>query len=117
MRIFISYTLRDGVVDADFLNAVRQTQSSNFTTFIDIIDNDSVDVQSRIRSEIEYCDLFLILRTPSYRTSPWAIQEINWAREYGKLIKFHDVDNTRNDFAGCIRALGLKVHGRSGCVA
>ena len=86
MRYFVSYTLQDG-----FLNKYILSQLSTFInkygqSFIDCLNNESLNKQGRIVDEIINCDCFILLLTPKTKNSIWVQKEINIAKEYNKQI-------------------------------
>jgi hypothetical protein len=92
MRIFLSYTTRDGIWRESSLKCIAASLPRPFSIFIDILHNDSFDVQSRINSEIENCDAVVGLVTPLFFKSPWVCEELKIARYYSKRIIMIDVN-------------------------
>lgn len=77
---FISYTVRDGLINNDTLSRIK-TYFENFgTSFIDLLDNDSHLKQERVFMEIEKADSFVLLKTPQILNSPWVLKEIAKAK-------------------------------------
>lgn len=93
MRVFISYSTRDGLMDAVTLGEVAGCLPESFNPFIDLFHNDSDDVQNRIRLEIVCCDLFLGLKSPAFFASPWVQFELQIARLCRKQIILLDVNS------------------------
>ena len=76
---FISYTIRDGYITFDILSRIKTYFEKFGTTFIDLLDNDSLAKQDRILDEINIADSFILLNTPAINDSPWVAKEIEKA--------------------------------------
>ena len=70
MRIFVSYTLKDGYLDTSILLQVKELYLNNDSCYIDILDNDSVDKQGRVEQELQSADVLLLIETPILTPSP-----------------------------------------------
>ena len=64
MRIFVSYTLKDGYLDTSILQKVKELYRNCDSCYIDILDNDSVDKQGRVDQELQLADVLLLIETP-----------------------------------------------------
>lgn len=86
MKIFVCYSTRDGLLTADELRRFSRTLPENYCVFIDLLHNNSSDVQGRIEAEIAICDLVVGLVTPAFRQSPWVRIELRHAKWYQKHV-------------------------------
>lgn len=90
MKLFVCYSMRDGLIDAPSLRELLESLPVSTRPFIDLFHNDWPDVQKRIELEIANCDLFLGLRSPAFSTSPWVQFELETAKKYKKEIALLD---------------------------
>lgn len=86
MRIFVSYTFRDNLINKVMLEELSNLLNDFGSPFIDILNNNSTNKQKRIEYEILMCDIFLLLITPSINNSNWVKIEKDLARKYKKNI-------------------------------
>jgi len=75
MKIFLSYTMRDGNV-----TLLRLRQASDYlrrfgSVFADAIHNADTDRQARVEREIAECDLVVSIETSAFRKSAWVYRE------------------------------------------
>lgn len=80
-KIFISYTIRDGKINRDFLNQLQQRISFNCDVYIDLIHNDSINKQERVFKELICSDFMVLIRTERIESSEWVELEILLAKE------------------------------------
>ena len=80
MKYFVSYTTRDKEVTKELLYVFSKQLEKSGTVFIDIIDNDSLDKQARVISELESSDLMVLIETKSIYQSEWVALEIEKAK-------------------------------------
>lgn len=96
MRIFVSYTFRDNLLNINKLRELSIFLSSFGDTFIDCINNNSLRKQERVIEEVKKCDCFLLLLTPKALDSKWVQIEIKLAKQENKKILKnyvnHDID-------------------------
>lgn len=71
MRLFVSYTLRDGYLDTSILMKVKELYQNCDSCYIDIIDNDSVDKQGRVEQELLSADTLLLIETTTKLSHLW----------------------------------------------
>lgn len=90
MKIFISYSTRDGSINSQKLRRFIKTLPSEASAFVDILHNDSENVQARIEYEIASCDLFLGLISPAFYQSPWVKFELETAKNFRRQVSFID---------------------------
>ena len=86
MKIFICYSTRDGLINAERLERIVEALPRSCTVFADLIHNDSLDVQGRIQAEIAKSDLILGLVSPAFRKSPWVRFELSAAQKLRKRV-------------------------------
>jgi hypothetical protein len=89
---FISYTVRDGVITEDILKRVKKYYNQFGTTFIDLLDNDSEEKQSRVYYELEKSDVLILIKTPGITDSNWVKKELKRANEQN--IPINEIDLT-----------------------
>jgi len=82
MKIFISYTLKDGEIQEGLLTAIDAFSSwENLELFIDKLHNNEPDPQLRIETEIQNSDLLMLVGSTKIFQSEWVKKEIFLARE------------------------------------
>lgn len=81
MFVFVSYTLKDGVLTIDKLRKVKSIISIYTTCYIDILDNDSEDKQKRVISELKKSQLLIALLSPDIYKSEWVHKEYEIAKK------------------------------------
>lgn len=81
MNIFVSYTTRNSEVTInsliDFSNKLRPFGK----IFIDLIDNNSIDKQSRIIEELKTAELLILIKSQSSLDSKWVKFELEYAEK------------------------------------
>lgn len=75
-KIFVSYTLKDKELTIEHLRRLKTQVSLLSDTYIDILDNDSVDWQQRVNDELNVCDNLWLIATPHARKSIWVNHEL-----------------------------------------
>jgi hypothetical protein len=96
-KVFVSYTVRDNLIDNVFLNELNIFLDKSFRVFIDFLHNDSDDKQTRIESEIAKADFFILIKTNQTFDSEWVIKEIALAKKFSIPIFEFDYDNIKNN--------------------
>lgn len=95
-KIFISYTIRDEIINVDFLLNIERRINAIGSPFIDLLHNDSLNKQARVFNELMNSDIFILLKTKEILNSEWVEKEISLANkikipifefEYEQLIK------------------------------
>lgn len=86
-KIFVSYTVRDGLVTTFELNLLYRKLRRLGHIYIDLLHNDSEDKQDRVKSELLSSDIVLLLVTPAIGCSPWVAWELAFASEHGIPIQ------------------------------
>lgn len=81
MKLFVSYTMRDGFITPSLLKTVEKILiSEGHTVFIDYLNNDSEKKQERVIRELKSSDQVLLLITPKVKQSEWVNKELVCAR-------------------------------------
>jgi hypothetical protein len=85
MKLFVSYTTRDGYISHNRLRDVSRVLENHGRAFIDAIHNDSADRQARVEQEIVGADLVVFLETSGFCTSAWVARERQLVEEHHKI--------------------------------
>ena len=105
MKIFVSYTLKDGYLDTSVLSQVKELYRNSDSCYIDILDNDSVDKQGRVEKELQSADVLLLIETPMVMESKWVRHELNVAKNRNILIIKSDINNIKKKYANSVKRL------------
>ena len=97
MRLFVSYTLKDGCLDTSVLLKVKELYRNFDSCYIDIIDNDSVDKQVRVEQELQSADVLLLIETPMVLQSQWVRYELEVAKKRNIVIIKNDINNIKRE--------------------
>ena len=100
MKYFVSYTTRDAEVTIDLLKAFSNELEKIGKVFIDIIDNNSKDKQSRVIAELDSSDILLLIETKNIYQSNWVSIEIERAQSKQipiKIISLNDLKRVIDD--------------------
>ncbi len=97
MKIFVSYTLKDGYLDTSILLQVKELYRNSDSCYIDILDNDSVDKQGRVEQELQSADVLLLIETPMVMESKWVRYELDVAKSRNILIIKSDINNIKKE--------------------
>lgn len=95
MRLFVSYTLKDGYLDTSILLKVKELYKDYDSCYIDIIDNDSIDKQGRVEQELHSADALLLIETPMVMQSKWVRYELNIAKNRNIIIIKSDINKIK----------------------
>lgn len=87
IKIFFSYTLRDYVINLDFLINLNNKLQPHCIPFIDVIHNKSTERQKKVIDELLSSKMIILLKTKSFRNSKWVNYEINLAKYFNIPIK------------------------------
>ena len=96
MNIFVSYTTRNNEVTINSLIDFSNKISSFGKIFIDLIDNNSEDKQSRVVEELKKAEILILIKSKSIFNSEWVKFELDSANEMNiPIIEFdiNDIDN------------------------
>ena len=94
MKYFVSYTTRDQEVTKELLQAFSTKLCSYGEVYIDIINNNSIDKQARVITELDSSDLMLLIESNSIYLSEWVLLEIERAKTKHipiKILKVKDI--------------------------
>ncbi len=97
-NIFISYTVRDGLISKGFLKELQAILIDDCNVYIDLLDNDSIDKQKRVENELKMADFIIILKTININQSKWVKREIFLANKYKIPIVEFDYKELINNF-------------------
>ena len=87
VKVFVSYTVRDSIVTKELLNQVQRMLTTFSEPYIDLIHNDSVDKQARVKQELIKSDIVLLLESDATLVSPWVQWELESALSLGIVVK------------------------------
>lgn len=89
MKVFISYTVRDGNINEEVLKKIESIFKSKYEVFIDLLHNDSEvkDKQERVIRELISSDVLFLIKTKSVMKSEWVKKEIEIAEKNNIAIK------------------------------
>jgi len=82
MRIFVSYTTRNGDINLAVLNNIHEKISGLGTIFIDLLHNYGGG-QRKVIDELRVSDLLLVLDSEKVLESEWVKFEIDFAKSSG----------------------------------
>lgn len=108
-KIFISYTIRDGLISKEVLKKLQVAILDDCHVYIDLLDNDSNDKQARVENELKMSDFVILIKTKSIFQSEWVKREINLANEYNiPIVEFNYKELIEDNFQliiNCIKYL------------
>lgn len=94
MNIFISYTLRDGIINNLDFKKLKSLFIGNPNIFIHI-ENQNVDSHEKIRNEIINSDVLILLHTREAFLSNWVRDELQIAESNYIPIFILDIEDLR----------------------
>lgn len=98
-KLFISYTVRDGKVNREFLSTLESSLNSLYEVYIDMIHNDSINKQQRVMTELKTSDFLILIKTDKIDKSKWVKKEIRTARKQEiPICEFEFIDLIKNKF-------------------
>jgi hypothetical protein len=86
MKIFVSYTLRDGILTATTLQEVEAIVAQLGDPYIDLLHNQSINRQAQVVAMLEQASALYACVTPGFLRSEWVQFELAMARMRGILI-------------------------------
>ncbi|KAF2511670.1 TIR domain-containing protein [Flavobacterium arcticum] len=106
LKVFISYTVRDGEIDSHFLTKLNHQISEISTVYIDLIHNNSVNKQNRVVNELKKSDFIFLIRTEQTNNSKWVNKELSLARELNiPIVEFKHKELIKVGFQPIIKAI------------
>ncbi|MBB4635695.1 TIR domain-containing protein [Longimicrobium terrae] len=103
MRIFVSYTLRDNVLDRATLVALDSYLREFGDPYIDLLHNPGEDHQRHVLTMLRSASLVLAIVTPKYDRSEWVKLELALAHQH--QIPIMSVDAPRGITGAALSAL------------
>jgi len=94
MRIFVSYTTRDSYLDRERLSDIDRVASKFGCVFVDVLHNDSLNRQERVKKELISASVVLFIGTSGCAHSEWVGWERHKASEHGKECLEVTLDET-----------------------
>lgn len=86
MKVFVSYTLRDSIMNRQLLTAIEQELSAISAPYIDLLHNRGPNHQAAVFAALRESSLVLACITPGFFHSPWVKLELATARNRGTPI-------------------------------
>jgi hypothetical protein len=86
MKVFVSYTLRDSIINRHVLTTIEQALSTVSAPYIDLLHNRGPNHQAGVFAALHESSLVLACITPGFSRSPWVRLEIETARHRGTPI-------------------------------
>lgn len=96
MKHFVCYTTRDKEVTSELLQSFSNELKKKGDVFIDMIDNDSEDKQSRVLSELDSSDILVLIETDNIYKSDWVAIELERAKANRipiRIVKAEELNN------------------------
>lgn len=81
MKMFVSYTIRDGYITESLLKKIQELLSSFGETYIDLLNNSYMKGQDKVINELHSSDLMILLNTYKAKESEWVKFEIEYANQ------------------------------------
>lgn len=88
MKVFLSYTVRDGFIDSRVLEELEKHLSPKWSIYIDLLHNKSASPQKEVLTKLAESDLVIQIVTPSISDSEWACLEKDLALMNGIPVGF-----------------------------
>lgn len=96
MNVFISYTLRDGLITRAILKRINDKLCGKCNLFIDLLHNKSANPQAEIFLKVASSNVVMQINTPAIRESEWVTLERDCAKSKG--IPVYEVDFLNSHF-------------------
>jgi hypothetical protein len=103
MRIFVSYTMRDGVLTLAQLRSLEVAISQAGVPYIDVLHNRSSDRQRFVQHMLSSADALLACITGGFFQSPWVRFEIAMGLKRNIPIVFLDL-RSQEDFVSSLES-------------
>lgn len=81
MKVFLSYTIRDGLINKHLLQLLDCEISRECDIYIDLLHNRSATPQDEVIKQLVSSDILIQIATPSIDDSNWASLEVNLAEK------------------------------------
>lgn len=88
MKVFLSYTVRDGLINEHLLKIIESELSKKCDIYIDLLHNHSASPQGEVVKQLRSSDVLVQISTPSIDESNWALLEKKLAEEYEMPVHF-----------------------------
>ena len=101
MKYFVSYTTRDKEVTIDLLKSFAKRLRYYGEVFVDLIDNNSLNKQDRVISELDSSDLMVLIESKNIYNSEWVVLEIERAKAKNipiRKLKISDLGSFSGSF-------------------
>lgn len=109
-KIFVSYTTRDHKIDIYLLEHLSGIiKKCGFSSYIDIINNDSKNKQERVYDELLSADAMVIFGSNDYSKSEWTSEEYTIAKKAGKKIVIIQYNDDKSEIEDKIKKLHSKI--------
>lgn len=92
MKVFVSYTIRDGLVDKQILMSIEEMIKPFSLVYIDLLHNYSKFPQFNVIKQLLSCSHIILLISPKVYKSPWVRFELIMARIFKKKIIKINID-------------------------
>jgi|GEM_PF-1831314 hypothetical protein len=112
MNIFVSYTLKDGLLSVNILQHYEKILSGFGNPYIDILHNNSLNPQEYVIRMLQESTIFCALITPKYFESNWVQIELNIAT--WKRIPVVVIDLISNSTIALIHQANTTLHRTAG---
>jgi hypothetical protein len=76
MKSFVSYTIRDGLIDINILRVIYDKLSNDGEVYIDLLHNKSKFPQLYVMKKLITSNCFIVIKTPKVTESPWCRLEM-----------------------------------------
>ncbi|MGR7922960.1 hypothetical protein ACU6RQ_17980 [Zobellella denitrificans] len=81
MKVFLSYTVRDGFINEGLLGVIEKKLKNVCDIYIDALHNKSTSPQDEVISQLKSSDAVIQIVTPLINESRWASLEVKVAEE------------------------------------
>lgn len=88
MKVFLSYTIRDGSVNSNLLKRLEEQIGLECSIYIDLLHNQSENPQQEVIRQLGESDMVIQIVTPSIDKSEWACLEKELAILKGIPLSF-----------------------------
>ena len=87
MKVFVSYTMRDGYITPTVLRMIERILiNEGHSVFIDYLNNDSEKKQERVIRELKSSDQVILLISPLVKKSQWVNKELDLFKKAKSLL-------------------------------